>query len=50
MTLDEEIKFWREHQDKARSKELALVAFGIKWGLEIAKAEYLPRATPLKTS
>lgn len=40
MTLDEEIKFWGERQDKASTKELALVCFGIKWGLEIARADH----------
>ena len=41
MTLDEEIEFWRSATETARTKELALVTFGIQWGLRIAKGEYM---------
>jgi len=41
MTLDEEIQFWTDATDKASSKEIALVAFGIQWGLRIARDEHL---------
>lgn len=44
MTLTEEIQFWQERQDKATSKEVALVAFGIKWGLQIARDEHFKGA------
>lgn len=40
MTLDEEIEFWKSATDGAHTKELALVAFGIQWGLRIAKDGY----------
>lgn len=49
MTLAEEIQFWQESQDKATSKEVALVAFGIKWGLQIARDEHLKRANTTQT-
>lgn len=40
MTLDEEIEWWRERADRAKSKELAMTCFGIATGLKLAKADY----------
>lgn len=40
MTLDEDIAFWRREMDRAESKELALVAWGISTGLRMARDDY----------
>lgn len=37
MSLDEEIAFWMRATEEARSKELALVCFGIRAGLQMAQ-------------
>jgi hypothetical protein len=37
MTLDEEIAFWEKATNEARTKELALVCFGIRAGLQMAR-------------
>lgn len=47
MTLDEMIKWWKAASDKASSKELGLLAFGIYAGLRMAQDESL---TPTKDS
>ena len=47
MTIEQEIEFWAQQLKSARTKhstELALVCFGIKVGLEIARSAYLSRA------
>lgn len=46
MTLLEEIEFWQKQKDRASSKELALVCFGIRWGLQIARDEHMKPAQP----
>lgn len=40
VTIDEAIAYWGEQADKACTKELALVAFGIHAGLRMAKADH----------
>lgn len=40
MTLDEEIRWWKDKMDSARHPELAMVCFGIATGLKMAKADY----------
>lgn len=37
MSLDEDIAFWTQAMEEARSKELALVCFGIRAGLQMAQ-------------
>jgi|GEM_PF-6979013 hypothetical protein len=39
MTIDQEIEFFANHMRRTRTKELALVCFGIKTGLEIARTK-----------
>jgi hypothetical protein len=40
MTLDQEIEYWGQQEKAAKSKEAAIIAFGIKAGLKIARAQY----------
>lgn len=37
MSLDEDIAFWTQAMEDARSKELALLCFGIRAGLQMAQ-------------
>lgn len=40
MTIDQEMEYWERQEKAAKSKEAAIVAFGIKAGLRIARAQY----------
>jgi hypothetical protein len=40
MTLDQEIEYWRRASNAAKTKEAALIAFGIHAGLRIAKNQH----------
>ncbi len=44
MTLAEEIEFWQQQERRTKSKELALVCFGIRCGLQFARDEHMKRA------
>jgi hypothetical protein len=43
MSLDEEIAFWTKAMEEARTKELALVCFGIRAGLQMARRAREPK-------
>lgn len=45
MTLEQQITYWKKQIDEAKTKEAALVAFGVYAGLSIAKEIAMQAAT-----